>query len=831
MDIEQQGKQKFGRGGMSAVDRLTSIVPIRVRRWLPEICVVLGLLAVLMGVYYAVVFGRWSFSYTNCLYRWRPFSSSGVDTWGYCYSDITDNVLPIAFTTIHQGVFTDWVPAFSIGASQGMNLYLSPVNYLYLLPFSIAMPLISVVKIAVSFAGMYAFICQLGYSRKGGFIAGTTYALSAAMIAWQGWPHTEVGMWAPWLFFMIDRVIKQIKIGQFVIIAVLVFLMLSAGMPTFAAYFFYVAVVYAIVFCLRTYWGDWKRIGVVLGGGIAAMGLGAMLSLPYTGELLTSVGSNGYSDSRSGWSTIGLGLPQLKTLLFPFLNTSTTLNNIESMLYTGVLAVVALPLVFIRWRKKPRNMFFAITAAVILLLLFTPVFDVIFTHMPMINTSYKFRIVIILNFALAIVLGINMDDVLSRTFATAKEALYVWIAFLCGFAVFVIVLWRVHTTPLTNEAVGENQIIIACIAVVAYALVLVLKTVFIKHGNTVVSVICTLAICGAVGVDGAYFASQYMPLIEKGASAIPEATSTIEYLQQHTKNQEKIVSKNVDLPVDSGMFYGLRDIRGHGFLMTDPHVKAFYEAIDDSAYQASPTNTVFLDAENENMLRYIGVKYIVSSEDMESDPEYATEEGMHAVGDDGLLIKEIEGISPEVQLIENVSVCETNADVIDAMSADYLPNTVFFSEEDGAPEGDADVDACNVQIPAADEAVPTVEEYITQNAQTERDIIDVERESDGDMTITIDADASDRFLLVNEFNDGGWKAYVDGEEVPVYMGNGLFRAIPVSEGQHTIEIRHESAELRILFVAAIVAAVILLVVSIIARPLNRHSLRFTDNAS
>lgn len=87
----------------------------------------------------------------------------------------------------------------------------------------------------------------------------------------------------------------------------------------------------------------------------------------------------------------------------------------------------------------------------------------------------------------------------------------------------------------------------------------------------------------------------------KGAPAIPEEAKTIRYLKEHTKNGEKIVGKDVELPVDSGMFYGLRDIRGHGFLMTEPKVRAFYTAIDDSAYSNFHEYDV-ISVKNEDML-------------------------------------------------------------------------------------------------------------------------------------------------------------------------------------------------------------------------------------
>ena len=96
------------------------------RKQLREATIVgVGLICLLLFVYRYILFDKWNYSYANCLYRWLPFSSSGVETKGYCYSDISDNVLPIAYTSLHKGIFSFWLPQFSIGAPQGINLYFS----------------------------------------------------------------------------------------------------------------------------------------------------------------------------------------------------------------------------------------------------------------------------------------------------------------------------------------------------------------------------------------------------------------------------------------------------------------------------------------------------------------------------------------------------------------------------------------------------------------------------------------------------------------------------------------------------------------------------------
>lgn len=51
-------------------------------------------------------------------------------------------------------------------------------------------------------------------------------------------------------------------------------------------------------------------------------------------------------------------------------------------------------------------------------------------------------------------------------------------------------------------------------------------------------------------------------------------------------------------------------------------------------------------------------------------------------------------------------------------------------------------------------------------------------------------------LVLSEVYYPAWKAYVDGEPVPLRRANHLFRAVPVPAGEHEVELRYESWTLR-----------------------------------
>jgi uncharacterized membrane protein YfhO len=59
------------------------------------------------------------------------------------------------------------------------------------------------------------------------------------------------------------------------------------------------------------------------------------------------------------------------------------------------------------------------------------------------------------------------------------------------------------------------------------------------------------------------------------------------------------------------------------------------------------------------------------------------------------------------------------------------------------------------------------------------------------------ASAAAGLLVLSEVSYPAWKAYVDGQRVPVYRTNHLFRSVLLPEGDHLVEFRYESTTLRV----------------------------------
>ena len=64
-----------------------------------------------------------------------------------------------------------------------------------------------------------------------------------------------------------------------------------------------------------------------------------------------------------------------------------------------------------------------------------------------------------------------------------------------------------------------------------------------------------------------------------------------------------------------------------------------------------------------------------------------------------------------------------------------------------------------------------------------------------EMSFSVSTDAPG-LMMLSEIYDTGWRAFVDGEEVEVYVADHALRAVPVPAGEHTVELRYDPLSLR-----------------------------------
>jgi hypothetical protein len=77
-------------------------------------------------------------------------------------------------------------------------------------------------------------------------------------------------------------------------------------------------------------------------------------------------------------------------------------------------------------------------------------------------------------------------------------------------------------------------------------------------------------------------------------------------------------------------------------------------------------------------------------------------------------------------------------------------------------------------------------------------------------------------LVLSEVYYPAWKAYVDGEPVPVRRADQLLRAVPIPAGDHTVEMRYESGWLRAGMAISSVTVLLLVALTVAAAVRQRR---------
>jgi hypothetical protein len=71
-------------------------------------------------------------------------------------------------------------------------------------------------------------------------------------------------------------------------------------------------------------------------------------------------------------------------------------------------------------------------------------------------------------------------------------------------------------------------------------------------------------------------------------------------------------------------------------------------------------------------------------------------------------------------------------------------------------------------------------------------------------------------LMLSEVYYPSWKAYVDGQPVPIHVADELLRSVEVPAGEHTVELRYESSWTMVVGIAISLAAYATLIALIVA---------------
>ncbi len=614
---------------------------------------VIGFVIMVVYVYSNMIIGDYQLGFTNVNYAYPPWDSLEVETNGPHLSDVADTIYPQLYKTYYMGdKLSLWNAESGLGAENGIDSAMYPLNYVYFLNIKYAVILKSVLEFLIAFIAMYLFLKEIGISKFPASIGGLLYCFSSIMVVWHGWQHSDVTAFAPFAFMLVEKIIKHIKIRHALWLSLVIYIMLIAGMPTYAAYYLYLLGAYIVVETIWKYKKDIKsiiKIACMFGMSVI---LGAMASLPYTIGLLTGVGNNGYSESRMSEATETLPIGFIRTMILPlFRKGLPSLHVNESTIFIGLFIIVLLPFTFAGIREKKKNIFFVLSSIVLSLLVFTHIFDGVFKLLPVINSSVKYRLLVLFNFTMIINGIINLNHLINNREYYKKNK--IWLALGIVFAGVISYITIKEINVVKDIRTYEWTMCKTIIILIGLAVLLVLQT-YIPTKIWLVSIML-LAMWDMGG-----FANDYLPWISKDADVIPEKTDSIRYLEDNTDYERVTAEGAFTLFANSNIYYNLYDVRSHSFVNTNEDIYNYIGRIDDEAFTTS-TRVCFEDIENYNLLKYMGVKYIAG-----------TEVGVvNKCGDDSAGRTTLGTLHPGMVIEQNVTISRDKFTGIDLLFATY----------------------------------------------------------------------------------------------------------------------------------------------------------------
>jgi hypothetical protein len=680
----------------------------------------------------------------------------------------------------------------------------SPFSLIYYcFPSPVTLAWIQLIKSLVAAGGAYLFfrrVLAIGFWPAA--IGAWCYPLTGFFVLWQGYPITFVTAWFPWVLLATDSVVRHPRGWGGPALAVLTCLTILSGHVDVAGQVLLASGLYALWFLIHTY-GKSLLSRVALGTGAAAVAawtLGFLLSAPYllplveyarTGSrimqreagteerppgslaaLPQTVLPDFYGSTRAGWAY----LPPPSLRLAP--------QESAAAAYTGLLATfLAAPLAWCSRRHWPINTFWVILAVVGLGWLLNLPGLVQLLRLPGLNMLSHNRFVFATSFALLALAVIGLDVLWSDAVKRSR-----WFFLPAGLLAALTLVCGQRAMHLPERLPSEIAVIIALRQGAVTDREVYKAEQYFRQMYAAGAVLGGLGIAGWV-VIGCRLSLRrwFAPLLGTllvgellwfAYDANPQCDPALYYppvaaLEELADHPPGRVLGIHCLPSNLNEVYRLRDVRGYdgidpgqlvGLLdrVRDPHFARPGDVPRYARTQWYVPSAEVLPSERRiklpPILSMLNVRYLVRRDNEWPDVT-------PLIAHDDYRVIENRSAAPRLYIPRKVETVTDDGRLLALLTAkEFDPMCIAYIDDALALPDD-----CRGQAEIIDE-VPT--------------------------RITVAADMQTRGLLVLADRwDDGWRAYLDGEPVPIRRTNYVLRGVEVPTGRHTLVFAYEPASL------------------------------------
>jgi hypothetical protein len=675
----------------------------------------------------------------------------------------------------------------------------------YVLPFWRSFAVIAALKLFVAALGAFLLARAVGMRLPGAFMTGLVFGFSLWCVTWVAWPHMSVWAFLPWLCLMCELTVRRPGPLELSGLAAVVGLQFVSGHP--ASSYQVLAVVAAfwtgrvlLTPALRAGW--WRRL-LTLGAGVAlGTALAAVALIPFA-ELL-----NHSSDATARAEASGLLKQPSRALLGIFLydywgHAHTSLHVgpglEERAYYVGALPLM-LSAVALAARRSWGRIAVALVAAAMLAVStgLAPVYDIVI-HLPGFDATNNGRFAVIAVLGLAVLAGWGLDELVDPGLAPRRRGAVLAVsAAIVAVPIAIALVDHEFGAGALGTALGVAAHLehakTGAVAVIKLASVIqwavlgvgaLALMVLALRGRLGTRAFVVLAVL-LVTLDLFQAGMGYNPAIDRD-DADPPATPAIRYLQSQRParfgalEMKAPIALVYPLPANVAMRFHLYDVRGY----------------------VIPTEGRYFDLWRE-VVRSGSCYYLFCTQGTPAEPRALRALGLLGVTD--LLQNRLDPPLPQLRL------AYSGPDARIYRNPSALPRAFLAGSQEvvGSPSAARDR-AVAADFPArtrvvAERPIAGIPRDAGGGSAGSARIVDYDAER-----VRVDSDANRRAVLVLTDNwYPGWKATVDGKEVPIERVDYLIRGVPVPAGRHRVEFSYEPASWRAAWIVSAVALLAIL---------------------
>ena len=652
----------------------------------------------------------------------------------------------------------------------------------------------AVLKLFAAAFGAFLLGRALGMRFAGALLAGAVYGFGFYLVAWLGWPTASVWAWIPWLFLLVDMVVRRPGPGPVAGLAVVTALQFFGGHPESS---FHVMFATALFFALRA-WQLRAGRGAVAAFAFA-LGLGAALAAVTIVPFLEAVLESDELTDRTGSAPDKVPAKFLFGALLPDYWGRPTEEPILGFVnnrafYAGALPLMLAAAALVLRPSRERIVIAAAGLTSLAVVTGIPPAHQIVNALPVFTTTHNARLAVFYLLAVALLAGFGLDEIAARRPAAGRSRALLWLsgALLAAPLVWLAVgrpgpsdvwpaietAWLFASPPNDLDVIRLAALILwLTLAGAAFALLAARL-----RGRLAPTSFAALAVALVV-VDLFRVGVGLNPAIDEEDARQP-ATGAIRYLQERRPARFVGASRPQQqglLPLEPNVaiHYGLYDARGYDFPLERRYAKLWEEHVSAEVGIVPPTRLAPMNARSLRALSLLGVADVVVAP--EDPPLRAPGLRLAYDGEDAKVYENRRAL-PRALVIGGQLVVAGEDEALAAVTDpgfDARAAAVVEEPLEGLP---------------ATPAAPAGEARITAY-EPDR--------------VTVTAESRRAGLLVlGDLHYPGWKARVDGRDVPIERVNYLLRGVELDAGRHEVEFRYEPVSWRAAWILSLVALAI-----------------------